>query len=230
MFGDNPIRKQDLTSSDSLSVISVFRTIQGEGPFAGQPAIFVRLHGCNLRCHFCDTDFETNAFDADIVDLYNTIEDLAGKGINLVVITGGEPFRQNIVPFIDLIATSGRYKVQIETAGTLSLPEFPYGDPQVSVVVSPKTGKVHNDMRNATAWKYIYDGIPDPDDGLPSMSTQKKGELKYLARPINNAPVYLQPMDVDEVTNKRLMIECADTCMKHGYTYSFQMHKYIGVE
>lgn len=52
MFGQNPIRKRDHVSA-SLRVQEIFHTIQGEGPFTGMPAVFLRLAGCNLKCHFC---------------------------------------------------------------------------------------------------------------------------------------------------------------------------------
>ena len=49
--------KQSLTDGASLQVNSVFHTIQGEGPFAGSPSVFVRLSGCNLQCPACDTEY-----------------------------------------------------------------------------------------------------------------------------------------------------------------------------
>jgi 7-carboxy-7-deazaguanine synthase len=58
VYGKNPVRKQELTEDGSLDVVDIFPTIQGEGPNAGRPAVFVRLWGCNLTCSFCDTDFE----------------------------------------------------------------------------------------------------------------------------------------------------------------------------
>ncbi|HEY6020017.1 MAG TPA: 7-carboxy-7-deazaguanine synthase QueE, partial [Candidatus Paceibacterota bacterium] len=56
MFGQNPVSpiRHD---KESFLVKDIFYTIQGEGPYAGRPAVFVRLGGCNLRCAFCDTDF-----------------------------------------------------------------------------------------------------------------------------------------------------------------------------
>jgi organic radical activating enzyme len=38
-----------------LMVSEVFDTLSGEAPTAGQPATFVRLHGCAVRCGTCDT-------------------------------------------------------------------------------------------------------------------------------------------------------------------------------
>lgn len=57
MFGTNAIvgkRHFKDAPKDSLYVTSLFGvTIQGEGPFCGAPAIFIRLAKCNLNCTFC---------------------------------------------------------------------------------------------------------------------------------------------------------------------------------
>ena len=51
------IEKSAHYTTRSYDVHSIFPTIQGEGPFVGQPAIFIRLAGCNLQCPACDTDY-----------------------------------------------------------------------------------------------------------------------------------------------------------------------------
>ena len=61
MFGTNEIIGKKYfkdAPKDSLFVTSMFFTLQGEGPFAGQPALFIRLAKCNLDCSFCDTFFD----------------------------------------------------------------------------------------------------------------------------------------------------------------------------
>ena len=52
-----PAEKQVKSSGLILAINSIFYTIQGEGPFAGSPAVFVRLAGCNLQCPMCDTEY-----------------------------------------------------------------------------------------------------------------------------------------------------------------------------
>ena len=60
MFGKNEIvgKKYFDDAGDKLFVTSIFYTLQGEGPYRGEPAVFVRLAKCNLACTFCDTYFD----------------------------------------------------------------------------------------------------------------------------------------------------------------------------
>jgi organic radical activating enzyme len=56
MFGTNEIVGKKFfkdAAADSLFVTSMFFTLQGEGPYAGMPALFIRLTKCNLDCSFC---------------------------------------------------------------------------------------------------------------------------------------------------------------------------------
>lgn len=57
MFGQNKIvgRKyfREHAGNDKLFVTSIFHSLQGEGPLAGRPAVFLRLARCNLSCGFC---------------------------------------------------------------------------------------------------------------------------------------------------------------------------------
>ena len=151
MFGQNPIRKIDHTPEDGrLAVQEVFYTIQGEGPFSGCPAVFIRLAGCHLACTFCDTEFESgiaNRLTPDEVAqmvMLSTIG-VPGRAQKLVVLTGGEPMRQATGALCALLLQRGVEHIQIETAGNLwddSLLDLINAD-KVSLVCSPKTPRVH---------------------------------------------------------------------------------------
>src|SRR4051812_4694104 len=99
MRGNNPIRKPVQDEGRELGVKSIFPTLQGEGPYTGHPAVFVRLGGCNLACSFCDTDFEgfsTLGVTGIVEQVTKLAVNEAGERVrHLVVITGGEPLRQN---------------------------------------------------------------------------------------------------------------------------------------
>jgi len=61
MFGTNQIVGKKYFAEarqDQMYITSMFMTLQGEGPFRGEPAFFIRLAKCNLDCQFCDTFFD----------------------------------------------------------------------------------------------------------------------------------------------------------------------------
>lgn len=227
-------RVRDNGQNWALDVHSVFSTIQGEGPFCGEPAVFVRLAGCNLQCPGCDTDYTVGRTAYDILDILRLIESeklKTGNMTSLVVITGGEPFRQQINPFVELLLERG-YKVQIETNGSMPLPK---GFSQIpTIVCSPKTAKLHPSvLYRANAFKYVMRcGSVREEDGLPLQALENIA-TPYIARPPKsfNGKIYLQPMDEqDEGYNQDNIQAVVRSCMKHGHTVQLQVHKYIGVE
>lgn len=229
MKGGNPVRKQELDEGLTLWVQEVFYTLQGEGPFAGHPAVFVRLAGCNLRCFWCDTDFESSQWRPALEELLAEIDRVRPAVCDLVVLTGGEPLRQNVVPLIEACLQRS-LRVQLESNGTLWL-ELP-DDPRVSVVCSPKTPKIHPQLApRISTMKYVVKaGEQDPEDGLPAASTQAAGEQARLARPLPHQTVYLMPLDEqDPLKNKANLDACVETCMRFGYRLTVQGHKTWGV-
>lgn len=235
MFGTNQILKQEKSDGQSLWVQEVFASIQGEGPFAGVPAVFVRLAGCNLRCFWCDTDFESSHWRPTLKELDAAISESHAKlKSDLIVLTGGEPLRQNIVPLLQHLITERQFHVQIETAGTLWLPELTELCQQysssLSIVCSPKTGRLNDDLvPYISAWKYIIrHGETHSNDGLPLLSTQIPGATQRLARPTNSkADIYVQPLDEGENQEQsfRNLQQATDVAMRFGYRLSVQLHK-----
>lgn len=229
MFGGNPLRKQELRTDGQLWVQEVFQTIQGEGPLAGRPAVFIRLSGCNLACKFCDTEFESGAMMDEIEVLYK-VRELTPKSWSppLAVLTGGEPFRQDIRELVRRLLYD-RYEVQIETAGTLWLDDL---DRRAQLVVSPKTGKLHAAIYSrATDLKYILRaGEVDAEDGLPAVSPQS-GIAQRLARPSSSSQqVWVQPCDDHDPGRNQLNMRAAvESALRFGYRLSIQQHKIAGV-
>ena len=99
MLGTNIVLKRVDNNPRRIQVHSIFPTIQCEGPYVGRSAIFIRLGGCNLQCKFCDTEFD-DFHDKTIDEIISIIMSIK-VNINLVVITGGEPLRQNICVLCD---------------------------------------------------------------------------------------------------------------------------------
>ncbi len=103
----------------------IFLSVQGEGRTAGTPSTFVRMATCNLACTWCDTkytwDWAAFQYDAQVismeaVDVLARVETLATRN---VVITGGEPLLQNLVPLMSALSESG-HTVEVETNGTIA--------------------------------------------------------------------------------------------------------------
>ena len=129
---DRIIRPRDYAplKDDELLVTSYFRTIQGEGPFAGRNAVFLRLAGCNYgdksdHCTFCDTSFQ---FDSgrviSCIDLLVELTHLPGYSPrDILVVTGGEPtLQRNLLNFISMLIDEPEGEVfaavQVETNGS----------------------------------------------------------------------------------------------------------------
>jgi len=229
MLGKNPIRQQELGDGNTLWVQEIFHTLQGEGPFSGKAAVFIRLGGCNLSCFWCDTDFESSDWNPKLDEILSQVCDLAGDTTRLAVITGGEPFRQNIKPLVERLMKHG-FDVQIETNGTLwvDLPE----SEKLHIVVSPKTPAINEVIRKrATAFKYVVsEGAVDPHDGLPIASTQAQDKKAVLAKPERGIPVYVMPLDSGDVEqNRKNTQECAASAQKFGHTLTLQLHKIVGI-
>jgi 7-carboxy-7-deazaguanine synthase len=124
-----------------LSIIEIYRSIQGESSFAGLPCTFVRLAGCNLRCTWCDSEYTFSGgkkMEADAI--FAEVQRLSPNG--LVEITGGEPMLQEreLVPFMQRLLDAG-YKVLIETSGERPLANVPRVVHKIVDVKCPDSGE-----------------------------------------------------------------------------------------
>lgn len=98
-----------------MVITEIFKSIQGESSFAGLPCVFVRLTGCNLRCHWCDTAYAFHG--GEKMSPEQVLGRVQALGGNLVELTGGEPLLQReTVGLAESLLTEG-YRVLIETSG-----------------------------------------------------------------------------------------------------------------
>jgi 7-carboxy-7-deazaguanine synthase len=236
MFGQNLKLAPEKSEGKSLKVTEIFATIPGEGPYSGRPAVFVRLSGCNLACSFCDTEFDKFEI-MNIVDIFSEIRRLwydfynfsgaltKSNYLPLIVLTGGEPLRQNIAPFCALLIEKG-FVVQLETNGSLAcqgnLPE------SVDIVCSPKLsssgfyGRINKNLQpNIRAIKFLISahlpGYADIGD---------VGQSDFL----KGVPIYVQPIDeVDKAKNQANYELAVRVAVKHGAILGLQLHKILSI-
>lgn len=223
-----------------LAVNHIFNTLQGEATFTGTPSIFIRLQGCNVGCAFCDTKYtwllNKTKQTEDITDIYETkTEDntyitisedklvtfIAKLPIEHVVITGGEPFEQNIESFIQNLAKHKK-TVQIETSGTDDFSNY-YFPTNSWITLSPKLG---NSIKGSK--EFIHENIDKINEIKYPIG--KKQDVENLFRFINrysiiNKDIWLQPLS----QNKTATQLCIDTAKQYNFKVSIQTHKFIDI-
>ena len=201
----------------TLKVNEIFNSIQGEGPYTGTPATFLRLSGCNLNCKFCDTNHEQKQ-ELSINMVKNIIsENMEKHRTQILVITGGEPLLQ--YDELKQLIHQLNCPVQIETNGTIM--KVPLN---ACYIVSPKTNikKIFNYYKN-------YHGL---DRNIYFKFIIENGfqlhQVKQLIQENNYyETIYLQPeySKAQEIT--KLILNKSPNIK---YRISGQLHKYLGVE
>ncbi len=217
MLGGLPVRR--------YAIHEIFRTLQGEGSFAGVPAVFVRFTGCNVWsgeaehrardtakgvcAAWCDTEFRGVG---GARGGHYTAEELAravlevwsGPGSPTVVCTGGEPALQLDRDLERALHGAGA-RIHVETNGSRLLPlELDW------VTLSPKP-PMPVIQQHYDEVKVIYPAGIDP------LSFGHLASLRYL-----------QPLD--NLQRKENTVRCVDFVLANaGWRLSVQTHKDIGL-
>lgn len=119
---------------NQLRITEIFYSLQGETRTVGLPTVFVRLTGCPLRCHYCDTTYAFTGGTSMTIDAI--VAEVERYSPHYVTVTGGEPLVQkNCLPLLTALCERG-YEVSLETSGALSLEGI---DPRVVKVMDIKT-------------------------------------------------------------------------------------------
>lgn len=201
-------------------VAEIFYSIQGEGHFAGTPAIFIRFAGCNLKCTWCDTNHEAKFnYDKDelVYQVQRCLWNFGAVAVPLIVITGGEPMLQyDIELHLALRNTYSTSQIAIETNGTQ---EIPRTMSDLYVTCSPKSSRgqaLYVDRPNEI--KVVY-----ADDMKCEIDNIDAGYASHIPR-------YLQPCwHKEPAETKRSAEETVAYVMKHPrWRLSIQTQKLVG--
>ncbi len=133
-----------------LKVNEIFHSIQGESSRAGEPCVFIRLTGCNLRCSYCDTEYAFyEGSDKSIDEILNEVKIY---NCNLVEVTGGEPLLQDeCFELLNRLCTLG-FEVMLETGGSLPVDKV---DDRVKIILDmkcPSSGMVKKNLYANLKW------------------------------------------------------------------------------
>lgn len=161
---DTNVNKNDY--GDKIAVSSIFYSLQGEGPYSGQPFMFIRLAGCNFgsktqTCTQCDTQFQmAKATWYTVEELYEHLKQVAE--CHNIILTGGEPTLQpQILKVLEKwISDYPNCLIQIETNGTqphfFADPLYKRLMPNIKVCCSPKCNEVTGRYQQVPAQVVLY--------------------------------------------------------------------------
>jgi 7-carboxy-7-deazaguanine synthase len=120
----------------TIRLNEIFHSIQGEGSRAGLPCVFVRLHGCGLRCSWCDTPYALDHKEGgEPLPLDEVIARVDSFGCTFVELTGGEPLEQEGAFELMTQLCDRGYTVAVETGGHVDISRV---DSRVIVILDIK--------------------------------------------------------------------------------------------
>lgn len=215
-----------------LRVNEIFPTIQGEAGYTGTPSVFIRLQGCPVGCHWCDTKHTWTvspkkqvSIEAMLAKLDSAptwaemnedqvVEAVRNLGPRHFVITGGEPCTYDLFLLTAKLLTLG--SVQVETSGTHEVRVTP----GTWVTVSPKV-----DM--AGGLQVRADALMAASEIKMPIDTAK--DIRNLEALLQDLPLpktaWLQPVSQGEEATRL----CLEACARNRWRLSLQTHKYAGL-
>lgn len=122
------------------NVAETFVSINGEGVYAGQLAVFIRFYGCNLSCSYCDTAWAKDTLKhGRTMSELNIYEYIKETGIKNVTLTGGEPLIQDgIGDLLSLLLLDEELRVEVETNGSVDLSDYQRETDALSITMDYK--------------------------------------------------------------------------------------------
>ena len=220
-----------------VRISEIFYSILGESTYQGLPCAFIRVAGCNLKCSYCDTKYaQKSGKKYSIKEILSIISKYPTKftpnrlpskqrrtGSGLVEITGGEPLLQENVYVLIRELIKKKYKVLIETNGSIDVGKLPRGATVIMDIKCPSS-RMHNKMkwaniRKSKAHDEVKFVLSDRKDYLWAKEIIKKHKLygkKVLFSPVFGklSPKALSKWILKDGLNARLHL---------------QLHKVIGI-
>lgn len=205
----------------NVHLSEIFYSIQGEGKTIGQPAIFIRFAGCNLKCSWCDTAYtwhpqKIKAQQVSLEKVIQQIKELSQKHTcHHLIFTGGEPLlQQNIIRAIQTHLP--HFFVEIETNGSIPLQVLAH---QINISYKLKnSGNNYYDLaihpHAHTIYKFVIDNEQDIEESLV-FCKQKE---------IPRDQIYFMPLGKTkkELNQKNLFL--IEKCKEHGVNFCPRLH------
>jgi len=189
-----------------------FYSIQGEGANVGVPAFFIRLKGCDVCCPWCDSKSTWHRGDGMMMDDEKLAEIVKDSGAKKMVITGGEPFMQDLHPLTVALKNTG-IKIMVETSGT-----HPLSGIIDWVCLSPKRFK-----------KPLPEAFERADEIKVVIASKEDFEWaeECYSKVRKSCKLFLQP---EWNGSKQMLKEIIEYVQEHQkWRISLQTHKYMNI-
>lgn len=224
----------------------IFHSLQGEGVSAGRPSVFVRLSGCNLACHWCDTPYTwhftgstavhrgNQTFDRSAnsltLETEQVAERIAAFGCRHIIFTGGEPLLQQpaLAALCDLLGPG--HHIEIESNGTVALtPDFGAHVDQLNL--SPKlrhsanadASRINSAVlagyaEDPRAWFKFVVATPGDADEVAALAADH-------GLPANR--ILLMPEGTSTAVLQQRTAWLAPLCLAHGWRFTDRLHIHL---
>jgi len=192
-----------IVSLVKMKIIEIFHSIQAEVSCFGEPAIFIRLAGCNLKCCFCDTKYSWK--DGTDITIAQIIKQIKKYRCETIVITGGEPMMQQN-GLIELLSQSALadYFIIIETNGTIEPIEHLRRLVNVWNISPKEPFALKN--RVANVFKFVV---------------EKQSDLNFIEKlKLPKSKIYLMPKASTRKQYLRVAPKVWKLCLKYGYKFA----------
>ncbi len=214
-----------------LSGDQVFFTIQGEGQSIGKPAVFLRLHNCNLACSWCDTTYTWDKSSKEYWQepqdwkIDRTVDEISKYSARRLVITGGEPLIQQ-KQIGQLIEAIPEWKVEIETNGTI-FPEASIAE-RCQFNVSPKLSNSGNPLQKRYKPDVIrkFNNLPSTTFKFVVNGEEDLSEVDQMVSDCNldTDKVIITPQGIRQDTIAEKALGMVDSVRDRGYRLLPRMH------
>lgn len=205
-----------------MRVTEIFHSIQGESSFAGQPCVFVRTTGCNLRCTWCDTAYAFHGgTDMAVDEVVREVEKVGGS-CRLVELTGGEPLLQRDIGDLATALIATGYTVLCETSGSVTVDRVPESVVKIVDFKCPGSGEVESND-----WTNLDRLSPERDElkfVICDRADYEWARKQFRERALDRFTVHFSPEF--ETMNRR---ELASWILSDGLPVrlQLQLHKFI---
>ena len=200
-------------------VNEVFTSIQGEGLLVGLPMNFVRFCRCNLKCRWCDTDFETGT----LMNACEIIKKLDSR-VEWVALTGGEPLLEEGLLVLVTQLKKKKYRILLETNGSLYDEKIFKSCDYISMDVKPPSSG--NPVYSRKALSYC---LKNPKKTQVKVVVQDDRDIKFFADLYSRHKKYSSWVIQPESGSIGLLDYGAMAGMFPSVRVIPQMHKYVGV-